>query len=63
MRSAEHQTNQKINCMKCAHYYVTWEPQHPRGCRAYGFKSRQMPSVVVKASSGSACLQFTPKQR
>jgi len=52
-----------VNCMKCAHYYVTWDPKHPRGCRAYGFKSRQLPSTVVQASSGSVCMQYTPKDK
>ncbi|WP_309118423.1 uracil-DNA glycosylase [Paenibacillus sp.] len=51
----------RINCMKCRHYYVTWEPQYPRGCRAYGFKTRQMPSVTVLSSSGRPCLQYEEK--
>jgi len=51
----------KINCVKCEHYYVTWEPKAPHGCRAYGFKGMQIPSRVVKANSGKDCIMFTEK--
>ncbi|OXS78949.1 hypothetical protein [Domibacillus enclensis] len=47
--------------MKCRHFYVTWDPKAPRGCRAYGFKTKQVPSVVVKRSSGHPCFQFSLK--
>jgi hypothetical protein len=40
---------------------VTWDPQQPRGCRAYGFKSNDLPSDVVFASSGAACQLFERK--
>lgn len=52
-----------INCLQCRHYYVTWDPRFPRGCRAYGFKTQQMPSALVLSSSGSPCLQSEPKIR
>lgn len=51
----------RIICQKCVHYYVTWEPSRPHGCRAYGFKSKFLPSVVVKNSSGSECNFFKQK--
>lgn len=53
----------KIICQKCSYYYVTWEPGKPHGCKAYGFKSKQIPSVVVKQSSGIECSFYNPKQR
>ncbi|MCT6815949.1 MAG: uracil-DNA glycosylase, partial [Lysinibacillus fusiformis] len=44
------------------HFFkVTWDPQTPRACVAYGFKTKQIPSVVVKQSSGMECLKFVPK--
>jgi hypothetical protein len=49
------------DCLHCVHYVVTWEPQQPRGCRAYGFKSQQLPSDVVFASSGERCQHFERK--
>ncbi|MEK3806810.1 uracil-DNA glycosylase [Bacillus sp. FSL H8-0547] len=53
---------QQINCLKCAHYYVTWDRQFPNGCRAFGFKSAARPSAEVKKSSGENCLKYTLKK-
>ncbi len=50
-----------INCRKCFHFYITWKPQHPYGCRAMGFKGKQMPSMVVLRSTGEACALFKKK--
>lgn len=51
----------RIDCMKCVHFYVTWDPSFPRGCKAYGFKTSAMPSASVLSSSGKPCLSFEPK--
>lgn len=51
----------KINCRRCEHYFVTWKPKQPHGCKAYGFKSPQIPSLVVFQSSGSDCSMFKAK--
>ena len=51
----------KINCSKCAHFYITWDPKFPRGCRYFGFKSSNMPSVAVYASTGTQCICFAEK--
>ncbi|MBA2872829.1 hypothetical protein HNQ85_003142 [Anoxybacillus calidus] len=53
----------RINCYQCKHFYVTWDPKFPRGCRAFAFKSTMMPSVTVFQSSGKACMKFEPKQK
>ncbi|MBP5469033.1 MAG: uracil-DNA glycosylase [Candidatus Riflebacteria bacterium] len=50
-----------MDCRKCVHFFVTWEKNCPYGCKAYGFKGPQMPSIVVKSSSGESCYFF--KQR
>ena len=52
-----------IDCFKCQYFRVTWDPHNPRGCSAYGFKTKQLPSVVVKRSSGMDCLKFVLKKR
>ncbi|MCL4432314.1 MAG: uracil-DNA glycosylase [Epsilonproteobacteria bacterium] len=52
---------QKIICQKCIYYFVTWEANQPHGCKAYGFKSRYIPSQVVLSSSGKPCTFFEPK--
>ncbi|PIE70969.1 MAG: uracil-DNA glycosylase [Deltaproteobacteria bacterium] len=53
----------RINCYKCRHYFVTWDNQRPHGCRAMGFKSIQIPSMVVLKSSGVPCHLFEQKTR
>nr|WP_102710884.1 uracil-DNA glycosylase [Paenibacillus castaneae] len=53
---------QRINCLKCKHYYVTWDPKSPKGCKAFGFKTQQMPSSVVLSSSGNPCMHFEEKK-
>jgi hypothetical protein len=55
------QSPDKINCVTCKHYFVTWEPAFPKGCRAYGFKTSELPSVLVKRSSGLPCMNFESK--
>lgn len=51
----------RINCQKCTHYYVTWDPRFPHGCRAMNFKSKEMPYIQVARNTGHECLLFTPK--
>ena len=55
--------NSRINCMQCRFYYVTWDPQFPRGCKAYDFKTRVMPSALVLSSSDRPCLKYEPKEK
>lgn len=52
-----------IDCFQCRHFYVTWDEFFPRGCKALSFKSREMPSAVVKRSSGMDCQLFDRKER
>ena len=51
----------RINCRRCEFYFVTWEKGKPHGCKAYGFKSPQIPSLVVFQSSGTDCSMFKLK--
>jgi len=53
---------QRINCRRCIHYFVTWQKNQPHGCRQYGFKSAQIPSMVVLNSSGVPCQFFQLKR-
>lgn len=54
----------KPNCIQCKHYFITFNQSTPKGCRAYGIQSAQLPSIVVKnATSGNGCLAFELKQR
>ncbi|MCM3655210.1 uracil-DNA glycosylase [Metabacillus litoralis] len=51
----------EVNCIKCTHFYVAWDTKLPNGCRAYGFKSASRPAIMVKKSSGIACLKYEQK--
>ena len=52
----------RIDCFKCKHFYVTWDQDFPRGCKAMGFKSKEMPADVVMQSSGMECMRFEEKE-
>ncbi|MDA8138122.1 MAG: uracil-DNA glycosylase [Desulfobacteraceae bacterium] len=54
-------TKPSIDCHRCRHYFVTWEKRQPHGCKAMGFKSEQLPSIVVFHTSGEQCLRYEPK--
>jgi hypothetical protein len=56
-------TEKKITCNKCTHFYVTWDKQYPRGCRAMNFKSKDLPSTMVYESSGLECQKFKEKKK
>lgn len=51
----------EINCFSCRHFYITYDPRFPYGCRAAGFKSRGMPSREMMANSQMACQFFAVK--
>ncbi|MGX8796486.1 uracil-DNA glycosylase [Fusibacter sp. JL298sf-3] len=48
----------RIDCRKCLYFYVTWDPNRPMGCKAFGFKSRALPSQIVFRSSGEPCKAY-----
>jgi hypothetical protein len=49
-------------CLKCKHYFVTFDPLTPHGCRTFQLKSRQMPDRIVHTHSEEECHGFAPKQ-
>ena len=53
--------NKRVNCFKCKYFYITWDENNPKGCSYFGFKSRQLPSIVVRNSSGKPCEAFACK--
>jgi hypothetical protein len=52
-----------IDCHHCQHFYITWDKAFPYGCRAIGFKSRQIPCVSVRVNSGKECLLFQKRKK
>jgi hypothetical protein len=59
----EQREGKEIKCFECRHFFVTHEPAHPYGCRAMGFKARELPCGAVLRNSGEACLSHEPKER
>jgi len=53
----------KINCLKCKHLKITWDPKFPRACKVFGFKGKELPSVTVKKVTGKPCPSFEPMTR
>lgn len=53
----------KPNCKVCMYYYVTWNNKQPHGCKLYGFKSLQIPSVVIRVQTREDCNGFSPKKK
>jgi hypothetical protein len=49
----------KINCLHCKHYYNTWDPKSPRGCRLFSFKGPHFPSQSVLRETGQECEGFS----
>jgi hypothetical protein len=42
-------------CKDCFHFFVTYDPQFPYGCRGMGFKSRRHPYLEVQEATGLPC--------
>jgi len=51
----------KPNCKRCVYYYITWNKDQPHGCKLYGFKSQQIPSLVIKRETRDDCKGYIPK--
>jgi len=51
----------RIDCYKCVHFAVSWDPKFPRSCKLFGFKTTVLPSVRVFESSGEPCGGFKRK--
>lgn len=51
------------SCMKCKHYFSSFNPQSPRGCRLFNFSSNKFPSMVVKEQTGAPCKGFEARKQ
>ncbi len=50
-------------CKGCVHFFVTYDPLFPYGCRRMGFKSRRHPHIEVQAAMGEACQGREERER
>lgn len=49
-------------CHDCENFFVTWDNKAPMGCRSFGFKGKQLPSLVVLQTTGQQCCYFRDKR-
>ncbi|RFU62521.1 uracil-DNA glycosylase [Peribacillus glennii] len=47
--------------MKCKYFFVTWDKNFPKGCKAFNFKTAILPSQDVYRSSGQQCMKYEEK--
>lgn len=52
---------ERPKCTQCAHYFISYDPRFPYGCRAMNFKSRTLPQNEVAAISGMDCQTYQPR--
>lgn len=52
----------KVDCIHCKHFAITWEPNKPKACKLFGFKSAYLPSSIVLRTTGSECAGFERKE-
>jgi hypothetical protein len=50
------------NCLKCAHFKVSWDTDFPRSCEIFGIKCRNLPSMEVFRAAGGNCPSFRLKE-
>ena len=55
------ETGARPNCMHCEYFKVSWDPNFPKACGFFGFKSAAIPSVTVFESTGKECECFVEK--
>ena len=48
-------------CSGCRFLFITHDKLKPWGCSNFGFKSRNLPSHVVFATTGMKCAYFIKK--
>lgn len=53
----------RVNCKNCKNYFITWDPRFPNGCRLFGVKSGELPSLVVYKSLGKACENYVDRKQ
>ncbi len=57
----ENEIEDSISCLRCVHYYVTWNKKYPRGCRKYGFETDLMPSDTILIYTCKSCAYYKNK--
>ena len=53
----------RLNCRGCQHFFITYDPHRPWGCRQFGFKSHGIPARLVYESTGIECAYYQPQRK
>jgi hypothetical protein len=53
----------KPNCTQCKHFYITWDPKIPNGCKQFGIMCKDLPSKIVAQAGMGECSGFEAKKR
>ncbi len=48
----------RLSCRGCVHFFITYDPHRPWGCRNFGFKGKNLPAATVYESTGMQCAYF-----
>jgi hypothetical protein len=53
----------KPNCHQCKHFYITWNPKIPNGCKKFQIQCKDQPSAIVAAAGQGECQGYELKKR
>ena len=51
----------RTNCHGCQHFFITYDPHRPWGCRNFGFKGKNLPAQTVYEATGIQCAYYLKK--
>ena len=51
----------EIRCCNCKHFYITYKPKFPYGCKAFGIIAKKKSYLEVRSISGTNCALFSKK--
>ena len=54
---------EKPDCLKCRHFYITWSPGTPNGCRRFGIQCKDSPTKIIASAGLGDCQGFEPKAK
>ena len=49
----------ETKCSNCKHFYITYKPRFPYGCKAFGIIAKKNPYLEVRSISGTDCALFS----
>ena len=50
-------------CNECQHFYITYKPKFPYGCKAFQVISKKLPYLEVKNISVINCALFSKRNK